>query len=151
MAIRTTGSLRRLLFVDAFTCALFGGQLLLLTDVLSRWTNIPAAIMQYAGFALLPIALTIAAIAALWAHVPSAVWAVAIGNAGWVVASAWLVVGGVVQPNMVGTSFVAGQAALVAVFAWAEARGAHRLHRAPSNAAAPSAAQLGSRVDRSLA
>ena len=151
MAIRTTDSLRRLLFADAFTCALFGAQLWLLADVLSRWTNIPAAIMQYAGFALLPIALTIGATASLWAHVPSAVWAVAIGNAGWVVASAWLVVGGVVQPTVFGTLFVAGQAALVALFTWGEARGALRLHRAASNAAAQSGAHSGSRVDRSLA
>ena len=70
-----------------------------------------------AGLSLFPIAAFMAVVATRASIPPVGVWLVIIGNAGWVLGSLWLSVGGAVSPNTFGITFVAMQAIAVAALA----------------------------------
>lgn len=110
--------LRKLLLIDAATCAVMG----LVLDVgalpLASLTGLPAAVLLYAGIGLFPIALFMAATA--WRPHPAAVGLVIAGNAAWVAGSLALLLPGWLAPTASGVAFVLVQALAVAVLAWLE-------------------------------
>lgn len=116
-SIQTSTFLRRVLLLDAVSCAGMGVLLVTASDLLSRFTNLPAGLLSEAAVVLLPFALLLAFLS-MRARLPrAAVWAVIVANAIWVVDSIVLLLGGWVQPNAWGYLFVGGQAAFVAVIA----------------------------------
>ncbi|MBP1859080.1 hypothetical protein [Rhizobium herbae] len=110
-------SLKTLLTVDAVTCAAMGAALLAAAVPASAITQIPQGLLQGAGLSLLPIAAFMAvtamfALASRWA-----VGLVILGNLLWVAVSILLPLSGFIAPNVLGWSFLLGQAFIVAVLA----------------------------------
>lgn len=110
-------SLRNLLLADAATCAAMGLALASGAAPLAALTGLPAALLSYAGLALLPIAAVMLLIALRPALQPAGTWLVIAGNAAWVVASLALLLSGWVAPTATGAAFVVVQALAVAVLA----------------------------------
>lgn len=108
---------RNIVLFDAVTCAAMGLLLVLAASPLAAWTEIPAALLFYAGLALLPIAAFMAAVAR--GHVRGLAGAAVVigGNVLWAVASAELMIGDWIAPNGFGYAFIGAQAAAVAVLA----------------------------------
>src|SRR5688500_7592607 len=98
-----TDFIRRVLFVDAATCAGTGLFLALLAVPLAPFLGLPADLLLDAGLALLPIAAFIAWVATRDAISAAGVWLVIIGNAAWVLASLALLFA--VSPTMLGYAF----------------------------------------------
>lgn len=116
--IDARGGLARILLVDAATCAAMALLLLLAAGPVAGLTAIPAPLLIFAGVALVPVALFMAAVARIGTGTPLAVWLVILGNAGWVAASLGLFA--FIAPNGLGTAFILAQAAVVARLAWLE-------------------------------
>lgn len=112
--------LRRILLLDAASCAAMGAALALGSGPLAGLTRLPEPLLLGAGLALLPIAAFMAVIALRPAVPPAAGWVVVAGNALWVAASLSLLVGPV-APNALGTALILAQALAVAAFAALEA------------------------------
>jgi hypothetical protein len=55
------------------------------------------------------------------------VWAVIVGNVGWIAGSLWLLSGGNIAPNGLGHAFVLAQAFAVAILVQLEVMGVRRL------------------------
>lgn len=110
-----TDFIRRVLFVDAATCAGTGLFLALLAAPLAPFLGLPAELLLYAGLALLPIAAFIAWVATRDEISAAGVRLVIVGNAAWVLASLALLFA--VSPTMLGYAFVIGQALIVAALA----------------------------------
>ncbi|WEZ82551.1 hypothetical protein P6U16_15885 [Rhizobium sp. 32-5/1] len=107
--------LNKLLATDALTCTAMGAALLVASAPISAITQIPQALLFWAGFSLLPIAAFMAVTATF---APASRWMVSLiilGNALWVALSLLLPVGGFVSPNTLGWVFLLGQAAIVAI------------------------------------
>ena len=109
--------LRRLLLLDAVTCIATGLLLTFGSAMLAAMLRLPAGLLVEAGIALLLFALFV-----LWASrqadrspVPAEI--VIALNIAWVAASLVLLAGPWVEPNALGTAFVAAQAAAVALLA----------------------------------
>lgn len=109
--------LRGLLVADAVTSAGAGLLMLLGADILAAQLGIPAALLHYAGLALLPFAALVGWLATRGRLARGAVWAVIAVNAIWVVDSVLLLLSGWIEPTMLGYGFVIMQALAVAVFA----------------------------------
>lgn len=114
---RSPDFLRRVLLVDAAACAGMGALMAAAAGTIGALTALPHALLLGAGVALLPIAAFIALVATRARLSEPAVWLIVAGNAGWVLASVWLLIGGGVSPNALGYVFVGGQALAVAVLA----------------------------------
>ena len=112
-----TTFLRRVLFVDAATCAAMGLGLLAAAGVLAPALGLPALLLQAAGLSLLPTAAFMAWVATRRELSLLGVWVVIAGNALWVVGSAVLLVPGVVSPSLLGYAFVIAQAVAVVLLA----------------------------------
>lgn len=121
-------SLRTLLAVDAATCAGMGAVLALASGPVGQVTEIPPALLFYAGLALFPIAAVMAAAAMREPVHPAAAWLVILGNAAWVAGSLAVLVTGWVAPNALGVAFILAQALVVALLAMLE----HGALRAPA-------------------
>lgn len=113
-------SLRKLLFLDAATCAGMGIVLVLGSGFIAGLTRLPPALLLYAGIALLPIAAFMAIVATRPVPPLPGVWLVIAGNMLWVAASVLLPVGGLISPNPLGWAFVLAQALVVAGLAGLE-------------------------------
>lgn len=113
--IQTSTFLRRVLLLDAASCAAMGLLLVTCSDLLSSLMNLPIGLLWEAGVVLLPFAALLAFLSTRARLPRAAVWAVIVANAIWTIDSIVLLFTGWVQPNLLGTSFVAGQAAFVAV------------------------------------
>jgi len=116
-------TLRRLLAIDAATCAAMGLLLVSAADFVGALTRIPTPLLFWAGLALLPVAGFMAVVARM---APMPVWAINViilGNALWVLISIVLPLSGMISPNLLGWLFLLGQAAVVAVLTHLE-RGA---------------------------
>jgi hypothetical protein len=109
--------LRKLLMLDAATCAAMGVLLLAGASFLARLMGIPAGVLFYAGLALLPIAAFMAIVARRAAISAAGVWSIVAGNVLWVAGSLWLAFGGWADPNTLGLAFILLQAAAVAALA----------------------------------
>jgi hypothetical protein len=105
--------LRQILFIDALTCLGCGTLMLAFAQPLGGFTQIPTALLLYAGLALFPIAAFMAVVGGAWARSAPALGAVITGNLAWCAASLWLMVGGVIQPTLFGQAFIGGQALVV--------------------------------------
>lgn len=116
-SIETSTFLRRVLLLDAVSCAGMGLSLVTFNGVLSGWLNLPVGLLREAGVVLLPFALLLAFMS-MRARLPrAAVWTVIVVNAIWAIDSVVLLFSGWVQPNLLGYLFVGGQAAFVAAMA----------------------------------
>lgn len=119
--------LRRVLLVDAVSCAGMGALLLAAAAPLSGVLGLPVALLQGAAAILLPFAAFVAWLARRAAMPRAAVWAVVAINALWVVESVAVLFVGWTHPTALGVAFVLMQAAFVAVLAELEAIGLRRL------------------------
>jgi hypothetical protein len=115
-------SLRNLLLVDALSSAAMGVLLALGSTAISDLTRIPPALLLYAGFGLLPVTAFMTIVATRAAVSPAAVRLIIAGNALWVAASLLLLVTPWIEPNGLGSVFIAGQALVVAVLTGLEHR-----------------------------
>jgi hypothetical protein len=115
--------LRNVLIADAVTCVATGMLMTLGAALLGKLTQLPPELLRAAGLSLFPIAAFIAFVATRQRLRRTGVWLLILGNAGWVAASLWLLLGGAISPNAMGYAFVAVQAAAVAVLAELEFAG----------------------------
>lgn len=113
--------LRGVLGLDAATCVLMGGLLVLAAAPLAALLALPPALLFWAGVILFPCAALMAGTAAMRRPPAWLVWLVIAGNAAWVFASLGLLV--VLAPNALGVAFVLVQAAVVLVLLRLEWRG----------------------------
>jgi len=119
--------LRNVLRADAATCLVAGLVMALGARPVSLLTDVPADPLFYAGLSLLPVAAFILWVATRLDIPASGVWLIIVGNAAWVAASLWLMMGGSIGPNAFGLIFIALQAATVAVLTKLEYVGVRRL------------------------
>ena len=112
--------LRRVLGLDALTCAAAGALMTGAAQPLANWTGLAPVLLMGAGLSLFPVAALFGWMSRQ-ARVPAGlVWLAVLGNAAWVAAS--LVVLTLGNPTAFGYAFVLAQAATVAVLAGLEAR-----------------------------
>jgi len=109
--------LRRVLVLDAVSCAGMGLLLMTFSAWLSGVLELPAALLEQASVVLLPFALFLAFLSTRTRLPRAAVWTVIVANAIWAIDSIVLLFTGWVQPSLLGYLFVAGQGAFVAVMA----------------------------------
>ena len=114
-------NLRKILFTDALTCAACGALMAGASGPLAALTQIPAALLLYAGLSLFPIAAFMAFVGQRARRSAPAVWLVVIGNALWVLASVGLLFSDAIAPNLWGKAFIALQAGVVLVLSVLEA------------------------------
>ena len=112
-----SSAISRLVLADAATCAAMGAALTLWSGPIGQFARIPPALLFYAGLILFPIAVFMAVVATRPAIPAAGVWLIILGNIAWVAASLLLLVSGWIEPNALGTAFVAAQAVVVAVLA----------------------------------
>ncbi len=122
--------LRRILTFDAATCAAMGLTLALGAGPLGRVLGLPAGLLREAGILLLPFAALLVWTAQRDRIQPGLVWVIIGANAAWAIASAALLLGGILTPNALGLAFVASQAVAVAIIAEVEALALRRARAA---------------------
>lgn len=116
-SLQASTFLRRALVLDAVASGATGALMAGGAGLLEGLLNIPPSLMRYAGLFLLPYAAYVA-FEGLRAHPSrSGVIAIITANALWAAASIVLLVSGAIAPSLLGMIFVAGQAAVVALFA----------------------------------
>jgi hypothetical protein len=115
--LQTSTFLRRVLVLDAVSCAGMGLLLVTFSGGLSGVLSLPVELLQQATAVLLPFALLLAFLSTRARLPRAAVWAVIVANAIWAIDSIVLFFTGWVQPSLLGYLFVAAQAAFVAVIA----------------------------------
>ena len=118
--------LRRLLYVDAATCAATGLLLAAAAPALATPLGLPVPLLREAGIVLLPFAALLVWLARQPRPPRGAVWGVVAANALWVVASVALLPSGLVAPTALGEAFVLAQAAVVAALAGLESTALRR-------------------------
>ncbi|MET0533399.1 MAG: hypothetical protein ABW171_04165 [Steroidobacter sp.] len=134
-AIQSSTFLRRVLLLDAASSGAMGVLLLTCGGLLSGLLNLPAELLREAGILLVPFALAVGFLGTRDRLPRAAVWVVIAINAIWAVDSVVLLFTGWVQPNLLGSVFVLGQAAFVAVMAELEVIG---MRKSPAVAVARS-------------
>jgi hypothetical protein len=117
---RASLSLRNVLLLDAATCVGMGAALTLGSRPLGAATELPIALLFWAGLSLFPIAALMAFVATRPAIGSTATRLLIGGNLAWIAASALLLASGWARPNALGTAFVVGQALAVALLSWLE-------------------------------
>jgi hypothetical protein len=113
--VQTSTFLRRILLLDAVSCAGMGLLMVTFSGWLAGVLSLPVELLQQASVVLLPFALLLAFLSTRARLPRAAVWAVIVANAIWAIDSILLLFTGWVQPSLLGYVFVAGQAAFVAV------------------------------------
>ncbi|MPY87574.1 MAG: hypothetical protein GEU99_06615 [Luteitalea sp.] len=112
----TSSFLRRALVADAGISGAAGLLMLFGADVLEGGLAVPAEILRYAGFSLLPFAALLVYLTRR-ERLPRGVVQAVIGlNALWVVGSVLLLLSGWIAPNGLGYAFILVQAVAVAGF-----------------------------------
>ena len=109
--------LRRALVADAAISGATGVLLVLAGGVLAQPLAVPESLLRYAGVVLIPFAMYLGLVARRDEVQRATVLAIIGLNVAWVIASLWLVLGGPIQPNVLGYAFIVGQAVAVAAFA----------------------------------
>jgi hypothetical protein len=109
--------LETVLRLDALTCFGSGVASIALGPMLSGTLGLSPGLLSGSGIALLAVGAFILFAAAKTPGLRWPVWAVVLGNAGWVLASVLLLVSGVEQPTSFGTAYVIAQAVVVAILA----------------------------------
>ena len=109
--------LRFALLIDAAASGATGLLLIAGAGLLTSWLALPVDLMRAAGLILVPYVAFVAYVGTRPEISRTAVWTVIAANAVWVVASAGLLVSGLVAPTALGYAFVIAQAVAVGVFA----------------------------------
>lgn len=130
--MRPSSFLRRVLVADAAASGATGAAMALGGGFAAGLLGLPEDLLRYAGLALLPFAALVAFIGTRDEVPRAALWAVIGANVLWAADSVLLLVGGWVAPGALGTAFVLGQAAAVAVFAELEYMGLRRTTPVPA-------------------
>jgi hypothetical protein len=113
----TSRFLRRVMWADAVISGATGVFLWAGAEAVARWLGVPAVLLRYSGFSLLPFAALVAYAATRPVIPRAAVWAIIVLNALWAIDSIVLLFTGWVTPTGLGYAFIAGQAVIVAAFA----------------------------------
>ena len=92
-------TLRKILLVDAATCAAMGGLLTLAAEPVGQLTQIPPMLLFYAGLSLFPIGAFMAIVAMGSPVGPGATRLIIAGNVLWVAASLGLLLSGWIAPR----------------------------------------------------
>ena len=108
--------LRYALLADAIASGATGLLLIVAAGLLEGFLNIPAGLSREAGLVLIPYVAFVAYVGTRETIARGAVWAIITANALWAIASVALLLSGWIAPNILGTAFIALQAAVVAVF-----------------------------------
>jgi hypothetical protein len=117
--------LRRVLCVDAATCAATGALMTFDAAPLSPMLGLPAALLFWAGLSLFPVAAFLLWVATRRDLPRPGAWLAILGNVGWVAGS--VLVLAVLSPTGLGTTFVIAQAVVVALLADLEYVGLKRI------------------------
>ena len=125
-----TAFLRRVLALDAASCALLGLLLSLDSAALSPLLGLGERLLLGAGLLLLPLAVFIGWLASRPAPPIALVWLVIVGNAAWTAESFLLIATEGGRITALGTAFVAGQAVAVLAVAMLEYAGLRRMRSA---------------------
>jgi len=121
----STTFLRRVLALDAASCAAMGLGMSLAAAPLGARFGLPVELVRAAGLLLLPLAAFIGWLASRPAPPPLLVWLVIVGNLGWTAESFVLL--GRSDPTPLGAGFVALQALAVLGLAGLEYLGLRRM------------------------
>ncbi len=121
----STSFLRRVLALDAASCAAMGLALGLGAGPLADLFGLPVELVRTSGLLLLPLAAFIAWLASRPAPPPPLVWVVIAGNLAWTAESFALL--GQYDPTPLGAGFVALQAVAVLALAGLEYAGLRRM------------------------
>lgn len=124
--LRHPNLLRHVLVADAIATGATALLLIAGAGLLAGMLGLPADLLRYAGFVLVPFVAFVAYAATRAPISRGAVWTIVIVNAAWVVASIVLLVSGYVAPTALGYAFVLAQALIVALFAELQALGLRR-------------------------
>lgn len=116
--------LRRVLALDAVTCAAAGLLMTAGSAVLAPMLGLPAPLLLWAGVVLFPVAGLMAGLSRQARGVPAMIWLIVLGNAAWVVGCLLVVID--LRPTIPGEIFVLGQALAVAALTVLELNGLRR-------------------------
>ena len=125
----TLTMLRKVLALDAASCALFFGACVLFTSTAARIVGLPEGVVAAAGWICLAAGLLFTGLALSPRPSPRLIAFGALGNALWVAASVAVVALFAGQMTGAGVVLVLGQAAAVAALTWLEAKGAGSVRR----------------------
>lgn len=109
--------LRYALIGDAVASGATGLLMIAGAGYLSGLFGLPQQLLTITGVILMPFTAMVAYLATRAEPNAGSVWAVILMNLVWVVASAVVLLGGVVSPTMLGYAFIAAQAIVVFAFA----------------------------------
>jgi hypothetical protein len=118
--------LRRILIADAVISGATGLLMAFGADALQELLGVPATLLRYAGWSLVPFAILVASLSRQEAPPRAGVLTVIGLNAAWVAASVLLLLPGWIHPNGLGYAFVVGQAVAVGVLAEMQYAGLRR-------------------------
>jgi hypothetical protein len=119
--------LRKALLADALLTGLTGIMAVLGSGVLANLLGLRPALLLWSGAVLVPFAALVAYLATRERMLRPWVIVVIASNALWVAGSFSLLLIGWIDPNMLGKTFIIGQALIVAVLAELEFMGLRRL------------------------
>jgi hypothetical protein len=117
---RTSTLLKWVLLADAATCTATGLMMMIGSGDLEQFLGLPADLMFYAGFSLIPFAIFLVFLATRQLSSASPVWAAILLNVLWTADSLLLLVTGWVTPTQWGYVLVIAQALGVATLAGLE-------------------------------
>jgi hypothetical protein len=117
MSIAISPFLRNALLADAAVSGAAGALMLFAGGFLAGLLDLPESLLRWAGGMLIPFVALLLLIAQRQMVARATVSAVIVLNILWVVASVFVLVGGLASPNMLGYVYVIAQAAAVALFA----------------------------------
>jgi hypothetical protein len=123
----TASVLRKVLALDAASCAAFFVLCVPLGEFAADLTGLPSAVVQSGGWICLAAAALFAALALSSSPSRPLVLLGALGNAAWIAASLAVVAVLGAQMSALGMVLVIGQAAAVGVLTWLEIAGARPL------------------------
>jgi hypothetical protein len=127
LVMPSTSFLRRVLALDALSCAAMGLVMAPFATGLAPLLGLPAGLVQGAGLLLLPLAAFIGWLATRSVPPRALVWVVILGNVAWSVESAILLAQYAEEVTALGTAFVAAQAAAVLALSALEYIGLRRV------------------------
>jgi hypothetical protein len=110
-----TSFVRRLLLTDSLVSGATGALMAGAAPILESWLGLPAALLRFAGIALLPFAGVVGWLALQASPARAGVQAIIAANFAWVAGSILLLLAGGVNPTTLGIAFVIFQAVVVGV------------------------------------
>jgi hypothetical protein len=124
--IRSLSFLRQVLLLDAVSSGLMGVGLIVLATPLAGLMQLPANLLENAGYLLIPFAAFVGWLATRPQPAPWAVWTVIGVNVLWVADSVLVLIGDWVAPNAIGYGFIIAQGIVVGLFAELQLLGLRR-------------------------